>query len=588
MKPSSRSSHRRADVTELADSGTPAAFQVHPFEGLSRHTLGREISAGVSLIAIAVPLNIGYSQIAGLPPTAGLYALVVPTIVYVLLVSSRQLVVSPDAAASALVFSSFVALGIPGVDPLVVAGAQAILVGVLLLAAGLLRWGFLANFLSHPILVGFVSGLAAEILLSQIAKILGITLPGEGGFFVELVALVIALPSTHLWSALIGGVSVLVLILGRQRWQRLPWALLVIVAATAASVSLHLPEKGVAVLGAVAAGPPQFAIPMLPGSTWLALLPSAVALAVVAMAEGLLLSRSYAERNGYRALPNQDLVAMGAANIAAGFSASYSVGASGSRTAAMDSAGSRSQLPSMVMAVGALALLLFGTGLLAPIPSPVIGAVVAVAVWGLLSVGDYRHLWRVSKSELVIAVVCAVSVLVIGPIGGIGIAFGLSVINLIRRAADPPIDILVGAATPHRSLIDGDQLGTQTAPGVIVMRFAAPLFFANGSRLVDFVKTAVAQAPDPVHAVVLDLEAVTDVDVSGAASLTALQRWARTRQITLVLSRVRADLEQRLTRLETAEGLTRYETNRAAVIDLVAATVNQEAPEVKQERHSDG
>lgn len=550
------------------------AIQLRPLAGLNRSNLGRELLAGISLIAISVPLNIGYAQIAGLPPTAGLYALVVPTAIYVLLVSSRQLVVSPDAAASALVFSSLLALGASEGDMLVMASAQAILGGLFLLAAGLLRLGFLSNFLSHPILVGFVSGLAAEILLSQVAKMLGVKLPSEGEFFQHLIELITLIPQTHLWSVAVSVPALAILIFGRKYWPAVPWALVVIIVATLASGWFDLPAHGVSVLGAVQAGPPVFAVPNLPLGTWLGLVPSALALAMVAMAEGLLLSRSYAGRRGYQTLPDQDLVAMGVANVAAGFSSSYSVGSSGSRTAAMDEAGSRTQLPGLILAAGALLLLVFGTELLAGIPAPAIGAIVAVAVWGLLGIRDYRHLWRESRPEFAVAVVCALGVLVVGPIGGILISFVLSLVNLARRAANPPIDILVGPDDPQVSLTAASGPGTETIPGVIILRLSAPLFFANGNLLVEKAKAAVEQAPSPTHTLVLDLEGVTDIDVTGAASLRSLKLWLEEQGVDLAYSRVRADMVGLLDHFDLSAGVNQYPTNRDAAARLAETNRN--------------
>lgn len=560
-------------MADRHDRTVPQAIRIllpsRPLAGLSRQNLGRELLAGVSLIAIAIPLNVGYAQIAGLPATAGLYALIVPTLVYVLLVSSRQLVVSPDAAASALVASSLVSLGAGQGDMLAMAEAQAILCGIVLLGAGLLRLGFLADFLSRPILLGFVSGLAVEILLSQFAKMLGVNVPHELGFFEKLLTLATLIPQAQLPSLLLAAPVLLMLVLGRRARPRAPWALIAIMLGMLASTWLRLPEHGVAVLGQVEAGPPVPSLPILPLATWLSLVPSALALALVAMAEGLLLSRSYAERNGHRTAPNQDLIAMGAANLAAGFGSSYSVGSSGSRTAAMDAAGSRTQLPGIVLAIGTLVLLVFGTGLLAGIPSPVIGAIVAAAVWDLLGLKEYWQLWRESRTEFLVAVVCAIGVLVVGPIGGVLIAFVLSLVNLARRAANPPVDLLVGPDDPQVSLTDASGPGTQTAPGVQVLRFAAPIFFANATRLIERTKEAVQTAPDPVHAVVLDLEGVTDIDVTGAGNLRLLRQWLTERDISLAFSRVRADLGERLDHFGLRADAMSFATNREAVAQFI-------------------
>lgn len=560
-------------------SGSPIGIlRVSPLTGLNRGNFARELLAGVSLIALAVPLNVGYAQIAGLPATAGLYALVVPTIVYVLFVSSRQLVASPDAAASALVFSSLVALGAGTEDLPSLAMAQAILGGVILLVAGLLRLGFLAQFLSHPILVGFVSGLAIEILLSQVAKMLGVKLEAEG-FFAELAELVTVLGQSNPWSVGIAASALVVLIAGRRLAPAVPWALIVIVAATLASSVLSLEARGVSVLGEVQSGLPSFSVPMLPFRTWLSLVPSALALALVAMAEGLLLSRNYAQQHGYPVDPDKDLVAMGLANVAAGFGSSYSMGASGSRTAAMDDAGSRTQLPSLVLAVGAVLLLAFGTGLLAPIPSPAIGAIVGVAVWRLVGVGQYRHLRRESTAEMGVAVACALGVLVVGPIGGLLLAFVLSLINLVRRAADPPIDILVGPGDPTVALTRSAAPGAETAPGIIIIRFAAPLFFANAQRLLGKTQDAVLSIPQPPRYVGLDLEGVTDIDVTGAAALRVLRAWLADRHITLFYTRVREDLLDRLDHFALRDEVVCYPTNGLALAALGDAETDRGRPD---------
>nr|WP_281497368.1 SulP family inorganic anion transporter [Ornithinimicrobium sp. F0845] len=534
--------------------------------GLRKDNLTQELMAGVTLLAIAVPLNIGYAQIAGLPPTAGLYALVVPSIVFALMTSSRQLIASPDAAAAALVASSLLGLTVAGSDDYAaMAAAQAILGGVFFLLCAYFKLGFLANFLSKPILIGFVGGLAAEIMLSQAAKMLGVQTEGEG-FFVEVIDLITKIPDAHLWSVVVSAASLAVLLLGR-RIPAVPWALIVLVAATILTVALGLAERGVAVLGEVPAGPPRFALPVLDWSIWLALIPSALALTMVTVAEGLLVIRSYAEKNDYPTDPNRDLAAFGAANVAAGVSSSFTVGSSTSRTAAMDQTGSRTQLPTLVMAVGSLLLLLFGTALLADIPSPAIGAIVAVAVLKLLGVGELRELWRLSKFEFAVALTCFLGVLVLGPIRGILLAFVISLVNLAQRSANPPVDVLHGDLDPQVSLQEAAE-GGETAPGVVIMRFAAPVFFANSGVLSSTVRSMVADAPNPVEAFVFDLEAVTDVDVTGAEAWDGTLTWLRDQQITVAYTRVRPELRGQLEHFGLFEDVTEFPTSRAALAAL--------------------
>lgn len=538
-----------------------------PLRGLTRDTFAREFLAGITLLAIAVPLNIGYAQIAGLPATAGLYALVVPTLVYVLIASSRQVVVSPDAAAAALVFSSLTALGVAREDFAVMAAAQAILSGLLFAAASFLKLGFLANFLSTPILIGFVGGLALDILVSQIVKMLGLTVDGGGDFVGKIVDLTAHLGDTNLWALGMSAASVIILLAGKRLAPSVPWALVVLVCASVLAAGLGLEGRGVAVLGEVESGPPTFAIPHVGLAAWVGLLPSALALTLVTIAEGLLVSRSYAERNGYRTNPDQDLLAFGSANLLSGLFSSFAIGSSTSRTAAMDGVGSRTQLPSLVTAAGTLLLLLFGTSVLAAIPSPAIGAVVAVAVLGLLGIREFRTLWRQSRFEFGVGLACVVGVLVIGPLGGLALAFVLSLVNLARRASRPAVDLLT-VGEGDEAVLESRPDARESAPGVVLLRFAAPIFFANGAALADRIKDGARGAPATPVAVVLDLEAVSDVDVTGAQALAEAKEWLGRRGIRLAYTRVRPELRARLERFDLLDGTTQYTTNRAAVADL--------------------
>ena len=300
-----------------------------------------------------------------------------PGILYALTVSSRQVVASPDAAAAALVASSVGALAVAGSeDYLTMCLAQALLCGVMFIGLSVFRLGFLANFLSKPILVGFVGGLALDIGVSQVAKMLGVKIDSGGEFVEKLEDLVTGLDTINGWSVAISVISVVVLVGGKRVAKGVPWALLVLVVATVVVVLGDLADAGVKVLGAVESGAPTLTWPELSWHQWLALVPSAIALTLVTTAEGLLVSRSYGEKREYRTDPNRDLFAFGVGNLAAGVSGGFAVGSSTSRTAAMDQAGSRTQLPSLVTAAGTLLLLIFGTALLEDIPSPAIGAIV--------------------------------------------------------------------------------------------------------------------------------------------------------------------------------------------------------------------
>lgn len=548
-------------------------------QGASRDNLVRELLAGVTLVAIALPLNIGYAQIAGLPPETGLYALVLPTLIYVFVVSSRQVVVAPDAAATALVASSVGGLAAAGSEAyLFMAMAQAILCGVLLLAMARFRLGYLANFLSEPILVGFVGGLALDILVSQVAKMLGLHLEHGHEFIGKVVELVRGLPEVHVWSVVISAVALLVLVLGQRIAPRVPWALAVLVGSTLVVQHTRIADSGISLLGEVPSGAPSLSWPSLGWTEWLALIPSAVALTAVIAVEGLLVSRSYAEKHGYPMDADRDLAAFGLANIASGVSGSFTVGSSTSRTAAMDQAGSRSQLPSLVMAAIALILLMFGTALLEGIPSPAIGAIVAIAVWPLLGIRALRQILRLDRFEFAIGATCFAVTVLVGPIIGIVVAFVLSVVNIARRAANPPIQVLAAPTAQDQGEADASAApgtarmsvadGPVSAPGVLVVRVAAPLFFGNADAFATRARQLVGDAGEVDH-FVLDLEAVTDVDITAAAALTRLREWLAEQEIDLSFSRVRVQDRARLGHLGVMlEGDRVFESNHHAVAEL--------------------
>ncbi|ROP74215.1 SulP family inorganic anion transporter [Curtobacterium sp. PhB115] len=539
--------------------------------GLQRGNLRTEALAGVTLAAIAIPLNIGYAQIAGLPPTAGLYALIVPAVLYALLASSRQLVASPDAAAAALVGSSLTGLVAADSDTyLQLAFAQALIGAVMFALCAVLKLGFLANFLSAPILVGFVGGLALDILVSQVAKMLGVHIDSGGEFVEKAGQLLAGLGGTNLWSVVIAALSVAVLVLGR-RVRGVPWALVVLVASTVALVVFRLDDAGVSVLGDVPAGPPSFTWPQISWTQWLQVVPSAFALTLVTIAEGLLVARRYAERHGYRDEPDRDLFAFAAANLGAGVTGGFTVGSSASRTAAMDQAGSRTQLPALVAAVLTFLVVCFGTALLRDIPSPAIGAIVAVAVVPLLGFADFARLWRLRRFEFAVAAVCFLGALFLGPVIGVVIAFVLSLVDVVRRASHPPVDVLTPGGEPLDAFRAADDGTVTSVPGVVVLRFAGPLFFGNAQRFGSAVRSAVTAglAVDARH-LVLDCEAITDVDTTAADVADETFAWCAEQGVTVSFSRLRAGVREQFAHFDLLGDARQFSTNAAAATALRA------------------
>ncbi|HEY2642114.1 MAG TPA: SulP family inorganic anion transporter [Galbitalea sp.] len=559
-------------VSRLSARRVDGWAMVKILPGLSRHNVVREAVAGVTLLAIAVPLNIGYAQIAGLPATAGLYSLIVPSILFAIFASTRQLVASPDAAAAALVASSLTGLAAAGSkEYIAMALAQAIVGAVLFALCAIFRLGFLANFLSEPILVGFVGGLALDILVSQVAKMLGIHIDSGAEFLEKVAQLFSHLDTLNGWSVLISVLSIAVLLVGQRFARQVPWALIILIVSTLVVSLFDLAAQGVAVLGHVDAGPPNLTWPDLSASQWVSVIPSVFALTIVCMAEGLLVIRKYAQKGEYSTNPNRDLLAFGVANLGAGLTGGFTVGSSTSRTAALDSIGSRTQLPSIVTAAGTLLLVIFGTSLLSQIPSPAIGAIVAVAVTPLVGVPAFARIWRTSRFEFFVGAACFLGCLLLGPIIGIIIAFVLSLLNLALRASTPAIDLLAENDQPNESLLPSEPGTFLAAPGVVIVRFAAPLFFANSEVFDAAIRKAVAGGePLGLKHLVLDFEAITDIDVTGAKTFAEVTQWLREKQISFDFSRVRPELLALLQNYGLQGDSRVFSSNRAALAALAS------------------
>ena len=516
------------------------------------------MSAGVTLAALMIPLNIGYAQVAGLPPVAGLYAAIIPLLIFALLASSRHLVTSPDASMATLVGATLVGFAAPG-DPLRLqyALALAVVCALLFFVFWIFRLAFLANFLSRAVMAGFITGLGVEVLTNQVRKILaaphvdaasgvlaasqriketlGSSVETEG-YFVELVALFDAIPRANLYSVAIGVGAFLSVRLLKRDLPRVPGALVALVLLTGIVAVFDLPSKGVGVLGAIPSGLPTLNLPAIPWIDYVRLLPGALAIVAILLCEGLLVVRSYSQKYDYKADGDQMLFAYGAANLSAAFTGALLTGNSPSRSAAMDAAGARSQLPSLA-AAGTIALvMLFFTDMLAYLPTAALAGIVANAVLSLIEVHEFRELWRMRRSEFWIAAVCLLSVLALGPLRAVMIAFLLSVIDVIRRASHPQTSALVEAPDGSHFVALGAGQASGSS-GLMVYRFGAPLYFANATLFVDEVERLVSEAPTPVRWFVLDAQAMVDVDTSGAQALRQAITMLAKRHVTFAVSR---------------------------------------------------
>jgi len=556
--------------------------------GLKRENLPREISAGITLAALIIPLNIGYAQVAGLPPMVGLYAGIIPLIIFAIFTSSRHVITSPDASIAALVGAVLLGFAAPG-DPMRVqfALALALMCGVLFFIFWFFRLAFLANFLSRAVMVGFITGLGIEVFTNQARKILGASFDGvlemeamalqlkdamatsieTEGYLVEVIALIESIPYANLYSVAIG-LSAIIIIRSLKRFApMIPGALVALVLTTVTVAVFSLDEHGVGVLGSLPSGLPVFSLPAVSLADSMRLLPGAIAVVAITLSEGLLLVRKYSNKYEYKADGDQVLFSYGVANIAAGLSGSLITGNSPSRSAAMDSAGSQSQFPSLVAAGVVALVLLFFTDVLAYLPQAALAGIVANAVISLIEVDELRELWRMRRSEFWIAIACLVSVLVLGPLDAVIIAFLLTTIDVIRRASRPGTWVLCEA--PDGSHFIPEETGhAPNASGLVIYRFGAPLYFANASLFVEEVDKLVTQAHFPVRWFVLDAEAILDIDTTGADSMRQVLNLLSKHGVIFAMSRPSPRLTRVLKHYHLLELIGEnqlYSTNRRAV-----------------------
>ena len=439
-------------------------------------SLRRDLLAGVVLAALLVPQGMGYAQLAGLPPVTGLYATLIPLLVYFLLGPSRILIISPDSAVCPLVAAAIIPLAGADADQRVaLAGLLALVVGAVMLAGGLARFGFVTELLSMPVRVGYLAGIALTVIVSQLPKLFGYSIEAEN-FIGAVREFVAGLDETDA-TALAFGAGCLAVILGlRLISPKLPGVLIAVVGATALVAALGLSDE-LPIVGPVPSGLPQVGWPDVQFSDATVLLPAAIGIAFVAFADTSVLSRSYAARLHDPVDQNRELAAMGAVNLAAGVFQGFPVSSSGSRTAVVEDMGARSQLAGLAGALTLGALLLAGTGLVHDMPLSALAAVVIVAVLGLFDVRAARRLYEWRRTEFALCIAAFAGVAVLGVLWGVGIAIVLSLLNFIRRSWYPHDAVLGRVDQPqglprHRPLSTG---GADPRPGPVPLRCPAVL-----------------------------------------------------------------------------------------------------------------
>ena len=522
---------------------------VHAARRYRRADVRGDLGAGVVLAALLIPQGMAYAELAGLPPVTGLYTTVAALVVYALLGPSRVLVPGPDSALSPLVYAAVVPLaaadGAPGAR-LALAGMLAVLLGGVCVAAGTFRLGVMADLLSMPMRVGFLDGIAVVVLVGQLPRLFGFTTDADGVVagvraFVQGVADGRTVPA-----ALALGLGALAVIaLARRLDPRLPGILLAAVGATLAVVLLD--PAGVPVVGAIPGGLPTPTWPGVPLDDLGPLLVAALGLAFVTAADTTTLSRSFADGD-HPPDADREMVAMGAANVAAGLVQGFPLSASVSRTAVARAAGARTQLAGLVGAAAIVVVLVAAPGLTAQVPTAVLAAIVIAAAVTLFDGRALVYLWRVRRSEFTLAVITATGVVLVGVLPGIAIAAALSLANFVRRAWRP-YNVALGRIDGRKGYHDvARHPEARQIPGLVLFRFDAPLFFANARYFADRVEELVAARGEPVRTVIVAAEPISDVDTTAADVLAGLVGRLRAGGTDLVLAECKGPVKDRLRR----------------------------------------
>ncbi|MFK5634377.1 MULTISPECIES: SulP family inorganic anion transporter [unclassified Ornithinimicrobium] len=510
-----------------------------------RRWLRGDVLAGVTVAAYLVPQVLAYAEVAGLPPVTGLWAVLPGLLVYAVLGTSRQLSVGPESTTALMTaagVAAILAAGAGSIGPADVAALLAIAVGLLCVLGFLFRLGFLAELLSKPVLVGYMAGIAVLMVVSQLDKIMGVEV--EGSTLGELWFAVTHLSDVHTPTLALALTTVVVLLAFHRYAPRWPGPLIAMLAAAAVVQLFDLTAQGILVVGEVPQGLPEFHLPQVASVDLWQLLPAAAGVAVVAYSDNVLTGRAFALRRRERIDSNQELLALGGANVVAGLFQGFPVSSSGSRTAIADSMGARTQLHSLVSMALVLATLLWLGPVLATFPQAALGGVVVYAAIRLIDLAEFRRFAVFRGSELVLAVGTTVAVLALGVLGGIGAAITLSVLDLLRRIVQPHDGVLgyvPGVGGMHD--IDDYPQAVQV-PGLVVYRYDSPLFFANSANFLTRALDSVnqAQKTGPVYWLLLNVEANTEVDMTAVDALDSLRLTLGDMGVELALARVKQDL----------------------------------------------
>ena len=514
--------------------------------------LTHDLMAGLVLAAMLVPVGIAYAVASGLPGISGLYATIVPLLIYAVFGPSRIMVLGPDSALAGVILSIVIPLSAG--DPqraVVLAGAMAIVSGTICILAGVARLGFVTDLISKPIRYGYMNGIALTVLVSQLPNLLGVSIDAEGPLrSLWATAGAIFAGKTN-WIAFAIGAGTLATILLLKGSKRLPGILIAVVGATLIVATLDLAARSdVAVLGPLPQGLPGFSIPWISSADIVSVLIGGGAVALVSFADTSVLSRSYAARLGTRVDPSQELVGLGAANLATGFFQGFPISSSSSRTPVAEAAGAKTQLTCVVGALAIAVLLLAAPNLLQDLPTPALAAVVIASAIGLIEIADLKRIYRMQPWEFWLSIVCFVGVAVFGVIPGIGLAIVIAIIEFLWDGWRPHSAIL-GRADGVKGYHDITRFpDARRIPGLVLFRWDAPLFFANAEFFKERVLEAVAKSPTPVRWFVVAAEPVTSVDVTAADVVAELDNSLQAQGIEFCFAELKDPVKDKLKRFE--------------------------------------
>lgn len=514
-----------------------------------RGDLRSDLAAGVTVAAMLVPQAMAYALLAGLPPEIGLYAATIPVLVYALFGTSRQLAVGPVAIVSLLTATALGQLVEEGTAGYLEAAALlALLVGLAHIVLGAGRLGFLVNFLSHSVLVGFTAAAAIIIGFSQVKHLLGISIPRKDHFYETVAEVAKGLSDTQTTTLVLGLAALVSLLLLKRVMPRLPGALVVVVASIIAVELFDLESRGVRTVGEIPDSLPSFGLPSFDGSLIGNLVPTAIVITIVGFMESIAVAKVYARRHGYEVEPNTELIGLGSANVASGLFGGYPVTGGFSRTAVNDTAGARTPLASIVTALLVLVTIAFLTPLLTSLPNAVLGAIIVVAVVGLVDIKEMRHIWHVKQTDLVSLSVAFVATLALGIELGIAVAIVASMLVVFARMSRPHTAVLgqVEGTTNYRNIERFPE--AQVRDGVRVVRIDAAISFVNAVVVKRLVIAQAEQITDRPKALVLDASGINDLDATGADMLTELLPELERRGIELHLADVKGPVRDVLRR----------------------------------------